>query len=1177
MTPEQRAVTEAVTKAKATGKPVVVDALTTARSQAVAKPDGRLSVTESAREVRAKKGDGWADLDPTLRRNPDGTLSPAVASTGLVLSGGGTGPMATLTTEDGKKLAVTAPFRLPAPTLDGSSAVYPGVLPDVDLKVTALPAGGWRNVLVVRTAAAAADPALRTLRFGTTASGLKVSADASGNISVADEGGRIRFGAPPPQQWDSGTLAAAPTAKSAAAAPSAGTPAAQATAGSASTAEAPGNGAKVAAIAAKVTAAGIELSPDQQALGQGSGPWYLDPTLAATSSTEGSVEVQENQKGAQNYNKLSELATGFCGYSDCNGKGRERAYFQFSVNSALFTQPAGAPYRPTVYGSTLYTNVSYASSPSTPTPLAVYWAPSGIDTGTNWYNQPCGQNGLTPTCPKATDSRPITNYGQLTFDVTGPMQQAAQAGGGKWTIVIAPDDEGKMEYRHRISSNPTITTDYDITPSIWYPHYWPYAGFASTNQYVDCTTGGAHPWDNPGWIGNNQNIYVAANSWSPAGFNLYTGFQVWDDNDGSFGLQPGTPGGSYNSPGSPVPLGSLSDGHQYGLLARATDGTLTSDGSAWCYFRVDRTNPQVGIGSADFPPSGTPNDNPAKYSEDTGTFTFAGQDPAPGNGLQASGVACFRYSWDSTPVTGWHCGDQDTVLADGNGNGSKGLMPPHWGTNILWVWAQDNAGNYSQPATYSFYAPWKPGSRPVLGDTNGDKVPDILLPDAAGSLRIVNGNTEITRSTSATPGSAPRRDVNDTTTTWKDYQVTHRGALNKSGSVDQIIAHNTVDKTLKQDLYLLKNDGTGRYDVIAQSSLDRPTTTACANTPTGAVPCPAARTFAPTWSDASQIIAIGTPEGEQTGPSDTPAGKPLILSKTSLLSLEGDQLWLLRPGPGDNTLDDTARLIPSAPGAWSKYDLINPGNANGPTVTADGKSLLQTTVWARNRDTGDIRAYPITGGATPDYSALTNPDGGTLILAGSAAGTTGAAYPQIGSSGDLNGDGLADLWAVGTDGTLRIWRGANGSDVPGRVTGLTGPDTMGNSNAAVEIQSVWRPDICADAWGGQIKGGMVAVYGCYGGPNQQFTFGTDGTVRHQGLCLSTTDTALRDGLTVSLDTCDGRVGQSWVRRSDGTIRTAQSGYCLELPGWGDKPGTQFGIWTCLGNPNQAWSLPPVNN
>ncbi|MFD0351401.1 hypothetical protein ACFQ0M_45840 [Kitasatospora aburaviensis] len=35
--------------------------------------------------------------------------------------------------------------------MTGSTATYANVLPDVDLELTALPVGGWRDVIVVRT------------------------------------------------------------------------------------------------------------------------------------------------------------------------------------------------------------------------------------------------------------------------------------------------------------------------------------------------------------------------------------------------------------------------------------------------------------------------------------------------------------------------------------------------------------------------------------------------------------------------------------------------------------------------------------------------------------------------------------------------------------------------------------------------------------------------------------------------------------------------------------------------------------------------------------------------------------------------------------------------------------------------------------------------------------------
>ncbi|MFE3585724.1 hypothetical protein [Streptomyces vinaceus] len=40
------------------------------------------------------------------------------------------------------------------------------------------------------------------------------------------------------------------------------------------------------------------------------------------------------------------------------------------------------------------------------------------------------------------------------------------------------------------------------------------------------------------------------------------------------------------------------------------------------------------------------------------------------------------------------------------------------------------------------------------------------------------------------------------------------------------------------------------------------------------------------------------------------------------------------------------------------------------------------------------------------------------------SGIARAAYPVLGSSGDLTGDGLADLWAVTADGKAVAFRGS---------------------------------------------------------------------------------------------------------------------------------------------------------
>lgn len=351
--------------------------------------------------------------------------------------------------------------------------------------------------------------------------------------------------------------------------------------------------------------------------------------------------------------------------------------------------------------------------------------------------------------------RILTNTGGLGFDVTAAVQQLTADHQSSWTVAIAPDSENEKLYRHHFANNPSITTEYDITPSVWYSRTSPAPGFADTGGQAACTSGGASPWDNPGWVGNNQNIYLSVNSWSPAGFNLYTGFHLWDDNDAGFHLYQDAPwAGSYNE-GTTIAVGSLTDGHQYGWRAAVTDGTLTSAESPWCYFRVDRTNPTAAITSTDFPPSGTPNDHPSRYNTDAGRFVLTGTDPAPGNGLNASGLACFRVSIDPTPVTGWRCDDPNSVRPDASGQFSFTHVPGRWGTNLLYAQAQDRAGNYSQVAVYRYYAPWKPGTPQVFGDVDGDLVPDILLPDSAGNLRTIGGNTDPTRASSVPAGGAP--------------------------------------------------------------------------------------------------------------------------------------------------------------------------------------------------------------------------------------------------------------------------------------------------------------------------------------------------------------------------------------------------------------------------------------
>ncbi|MCX4684450.1 RICIN domain-containing protein [Kitasatospora purpeofusca] len=1187
-TPAQQAMFDAIAKAKSTSRPVVVDSMTSESSKTVANPNGTLTATDNAQAVRLKRDGAWVDLDASLRANVDGSISPTVASTALRFSGGGAGPMATVATADGKELAVGAPFVLPKPSLNGATATYTNVLPGVDLQLTALEVGGWRDVIVVRTPEAAADPALKTLRFPITAKGLTVTADAQGQIDVKDDAGSARFRSPASLQWDSSlpaTAAPSPAAKSSgAAAPAAGPDGDPRPEVLRSSVEGPGDGANVAAMSTAVSGGAIELTPDPNALGTGSGPWYLDPSLSpVTSGVQGSVEVQENHETYEYYNKKSNLATGFCGYhssdpnQDCGKEGRQRAYFQFAVNPAIYTIVDGAESPPVLLSSTLNGQVTGAASPGTPTDLGIYSASRGIHDHSKWTDQPCGYgnpNIVMEGCEFVGSQVSTGNGGPLAIDVTEMMKRAANGRWSTWTIGVAPKDGEKNKlYRRHLDSKPSITTTYDIAPTTWYPRTRPEPGYANTGSTAECTSGGTHPWDNPGWIGSNQNIYLYANSYSPSGLPVRTSYELWDDNS-DFRFSDSRWGGSYNDPAEPVSPGSLVDGHQYGWYAQASDGLLNSATTAWCYFRIDRTNPRVSISSGDFPPAGTPNPNPTKYMNDWGTLWINGEDPAPESGLQASGIACVRVSTDPTPVVGWRCGDGDTY-----GPGDPYYYQARkWGINTVYAWARDVAGNYSQPALYNFYVPWRPGTQPLFGDVDNDQKPDIVTVDKNGNLRITGGTSDPVSSLVAPPAAAP--GANDYGTTWADFQLSHHGVLGSGLAVDQIIAHYNKPPTtpgtqaMANALYLINNDGTGRYDKLVASSLKRPDN--CTTFGSNA-PC---TVYNSTWSHVSQVIAFGSPDGEAVAPDPKRKHDKIMTSLTTVLTVEDGNLYLFEATGANDLASGT--LIPAASGNWDDLELINPGAANGPTTNpGTGKPTNQTTLWARSRSTGDIRSYPLGWNAngTVDYSGLTTPDGGTVLETG--AGLKVDSHPLIGA-GDLNNDGFADLWVIDYTNVLAIFPGTSSTGTTGQVDGFAPWAFAGYADASVSMHSAQVDWLCADAEGGPHNGTELTVYGCWNTNNQRFNFASDGTVRNGSFCMSTRDNALENGTRVVLALCTGGAGQKWSMRPDGRLFIpatvndgSPGGKCLELPGWATEQGTRLGIWDCPAlQGNQRWTLQP---
>ncbi|MEU6759298.1 ricin-type beta-trefoil lectin domain protein [Streptomyces sp. NPDC046685] len=1020
-TPPPSAIGTAKAQAKSSGKRVVIDSLTTASSQTHATPQGTLTTETALAPERVKNASGgWQQVDATLRTTADGTVAPTAVPSQLIFSGGGTGPMATMTTADGKKLALKAPFPLPKPTLNGDSALYPSVLPGVDLELTATPAGGWRQVLIVHTAEAAASAAVRKLQFPIEADGLTVSADVVGNLKAVDAQGSARFTAPTPVMWDSarsGSAADAGRSKSAGAfamqsAPTEEIPLAPSTA---SSSDGPGEGATVKPVATTVDDRGLQLVPNADLLGQGTGPWYIDPGWAPSlnNANQAWSQVQEAYPDTNEFNGTQygqdRPATGYCGYDvgnpPCEGIGRTRAYFQIGVDTRLY----GAE----VLSARFEANVVSSSSPSTQTPMGLY-STGYLSNPTSWNRQPCDKNSHMGGCTKEAGIT-MSGSGGIAFDVKNLVKKAVQYRWPTITVGLAPDNESNKYYRQRFDNSPRIVVEYDITPTVSSPRTGPTPGFADTSSYAGCRTPGAtNAWDNPGWVGANNNITFTADTHSATGLQLWTAFIYWDDDNGGKSDLKET---GWNGSSGPVTVdaGQLIDGHQYGWHARNTDGFLTSADSEWCFFRVDRTPPTATVTSTDFPASGTIGAHP-KLAGQEGTFTLSGNDPAPATGSRTSGLACARWTTDpvKAAATGWKCTDPGVIKLTG-GKATVKVTPPHWGTNYVYLQTQDNAGNMSQPFVYSYYAPTNPDAgKPAFGDLNSDRKPDVLLPDTVGNLRTIAGGQDPYGAPNAVIQAAPGNSSN-----WNNIQISHRGSLGRK-VVDDLFAHEPG----KANLYLYTNDNSGRFDGQAPNSVPKPST---CSTPAGAsIDCAAHGYKAADWTQVSQIAAFGSPTGDSGATPDS-------LPPTSLLFVENGRLWLGTAGT-TNALAPQAVLLSANDTKWAGYDLLTPGRAQGTDFP---------TLWARSKADGSLHAFSVKGTAqAPDLTGFTNPAAGLI-----SGKIDPKAYPRLGSEGDLTGDGIPDLWAVDTNQQLVSFSGVGTVTSFPAVTGVsTTPVTLGNLN-----------------------------------------------------------------------------------------------------------------------------------
>lgn len=220
---------EAATKASSAGHPVEVSALRTAYSPTWARPDGMMVRHVHATPIRAKVSGQWKPINTDLARTMDGwspkatnvrmTFSPGSRQTSeragrsgaiqrmplLALADDTTSSDSALVTlaTGGHEVDLTWPGPVPTPIIDGPRALYPEILPGVDLVLTA-DDGGFAQLVVVKTREASANPQVAQLAYGLSSPDLDFTLDpTTGIISAADTDGQEVAVSPTPLMWDS--------------------------------------------------------------------------------------------------------------------------------------------------------------------------------------------------------------------------------------------------------------------------------------------------------------------------------------------------------------------------------------------------------------------------------------------------------------------------------------------------------------------------------------------------------------------------------------------------------------------------------------------------------------------------------------------------------------------------------------------------------------------------------------------------------------------------------------------------------------------------------------------------------------------------------------------------------------------------------------------------------------
>ncbi|RAJ76999.1 concanavalin A-like lectin/glucanase superfamily protein [Streptomyces sp. PsTaAH-137] len=694
------------------GERVAVESATTESSQTFANPDGTFTQEMNAAPVRARNGDGaWAPLDTTLARGGDGTVRAKNTTADVEFSGGGSGAGLVTLNDGGRELKLGWPTALPEPVLDGSTATYPSVLPDVDLKLTAL-STGYTSVLVVKTAEAAQNPALESIRLTVAGKGLDVAATADGGFVARDGDGSPVFESPAGRMWDSAGDTPTPAAKKAARTasfadaadePSDETPV-PAAKGEPAPAEGPSTGDAAAEVPLKVTDTTLQIQPDLDLLhGKNTVfPLYIDPPTKGIALGDWTALSSDGDKfwefdGDKGVGRCSNYA----GYLCSNSPYTQRLYFEYPLSSIHGKKVLDATME-------VYQEWTFTCDPQW---YDLSRVDKGISSSTTWSSRPTavdlmgdrkvayGRGGLCSPSQPADWVRFSDNVDEETNEnLTTTLASYAANKTSQITFSLTAHDESNAAAWARFRDDAKLSVTY-----VSYPDK------PTSYGIQDGTTGRACNASTLPYTTSATKPKSLATVQSVDGSNaqLRAAFEVWKADGSSRAWSGYSPDGTWvadNAPrtGTSTALTPQTDYRMrvktqaYYKTDRGATGVLDSAWSSWCYFRVDTDSPpKPVVTSADgvYKPSET---DPAAGGVGTpGKFTFTPGDTNPTTAGIQSDVTSFKWKLNSGAVS------SPITVAKGTAT-TQTITPNQAGENTIQVWGYDAAQHSSLTATYSF-------------------------------------------------------------------------------------------------------------------------------------------------------------------------------------------------------------------------------------------------------------------------------------------------------------------------------------------------------------------------------------------------------------------------------------------------------------------------------------------